>query len=301
MSQKKPAWDRWIEEAAREGRRRSARWDEAFYAQQGASVVRWMAQSLAMEPAEHTGPVLRAYARLLAEGVGEGYLTPAATGLREGAVHHAGHQSLMSHCFLQVLPWGIRRVPEAQRLQTLEMCWNLCEGLRREPAWVDRYVVACAQEDDEGWDELSAWPKQVAEVLQPVLSPPPAPTWAGPFEVERVSLKEGASDFLPGELFWASPWVLCVRDRRHEDVVQSLFLRREGKARRMGLVNGLAPALHARPVGVEVGFGRDEVRIGANAVALPWLRHIQASAVSEAGFVAACAPDSQCVWIVGCG
>ena len=40
---------------------------------------------------------------------------------------------------------------------------------------------------------------------------------------------------------------------------------------------------------------------GANAVALPWLRHVQASAVSEAGFVAACAPDSQCVWIVGCG
>jgi hypothetical protein len=272
-----------VEALSRAGARRFSRWDGELFKAQGGRALRqvWFGlRAQARRP-------LRALGGLIVEAIGAGYVGREA---QQG--DGEGWQDLMSFGLLSLAPRALPRAEAAQRLALLAQTWNLGEGLAGQPAWLNLYVTSQVA----GVGSLEALPEAVVEALRPALEAPSSPDWGGAFAVERVDLSAAAEDFLPGELYLAAPSVLCVRDRRHEDVQQAILLRRGAPSQPMGVSAALA-RWPARAPSVEVSFGRDEVRIAGQAVAMPWLRAVEASLVCEAGFVVASAVDSQCVWI----
>src|SRR5207302_201269 len=52
--------------------------------------------------------------------------------------------SFLERCLIDLVPSLLPAIPADERLPLLVQLWNLGEGLRAEPDWVDRYVNACA-------------------------------------------------------------------------------------------------------------------------------------------------------------
>ena len=137
----------------------------------------------------------------------------------------------------------------------------------------------------------------LVEVLDPVLSPAPPSAWRGPFAVTVLDLRPLHEDFLPGELTVAGPTLLGVADRRLPDLHAAVLLRAGGRSELLGLLPGLGG--YAEPEGhPAIEFWDGRATVGGQLVELPSLRDCHRHAVARAGFVAACATDSQRLWIV---
>src|SRR5438128_1422957 len=89
---------------------------------------------------DHGQAVATAGIQLLCEGIGNGYM---ASGLQDRPTN------LMEHCLRDWLPARLPAVPPEQQLSLLASTWNLLEGLLGEPAWVNAYVMARANELDQ--------------------------------------------------------------------------------------------------------------------------------------------------------
>ena len=175
----------------------------------------------------------------------------------------------------------------------LVKAWNLGEGLLREPGWLDRYVTASATTLGN-LEELEAF---LVQTLEPVLSTAPAATWKGPFAVTLLDLRPLHEEFLPGEITLAAPAVLRVSDRRRTGTEVGVLLSPGGRSRPLGLMTGLGEYTEPgdRPA---VEFHDGLVRVAGAEVAVARLRRCHRHVVARSGFIAACAVDSQRLWIV---
>jgi hypothetical protein len=200
---------------------------------------------------------------------------------------------LLGRCLVEVVPALLPRAKADRRLALLADVWNLGEGLRREPAWLDRYVTACAGRLG-ALDELQSF---LVRCLEPVLTSPPPAFWQGPFAITVLDFRPIDDEFLPGEMALAAPTVLRVEDRRRNGVQAGVLLRRDGRSELLGLTDGLGDYADAgeRPA---VKFADGRLSVAGQRIEVPLLRRLYRHADARAGFVAMSAVDSQRLWIV---
>ena len=266
-----------------DGPRRFARWDGELFDAVAAGPAVALREGLDRQP--DAGPVVAAYLRMAQQAVGTAVLRRATAG--------ATWTTFLERFLVELVPKLLAHVRPGQRVPLLVQGWNLGEGLLREPPWLDRYVSASVGRLTN-LAELEAF---LVRTLEPVLAAVPPAGWRGPFAVIVLDLRTVADDFLPGEVALAAPTVLRIDDRRRPGVQTGALLRRGGRSELLGLTAGLGDYDEAweRP-GVEFHDGR--VTVAGQAVGLPFLRQCHRHAVARAGFVAACAVDSQRLWIV---
>lgn len=269
-----------------EGARRFCRWDPRVF----DAVVAGPAQILAgrLGDQNDAAAVLAGYLHLVQQAVGEGLLTQAAAG-------PAGWSNFLERLLIEGVPAQLPEMPAARRLALLADTWNLGEGLLREPAWVDRYVNACAKALPR-LDKLEAF---LVRTLKPVLLPTTPSTWTGAFRATVVDLRPIHDDFLPGPLGLVAPRVVQVEDRRKKDRHAAVLLQSGQKSELLGVLSGLVEYREAGEV-PRVEFGDGRAQIGSSRVELPSLRRCHAFAVARCGFIAACAVDSQRLWVIEC-
>jgi hypothetical protein len=267
-----------------DGARRFARWDAAVFDAVARGPAAALAERLDGQPDADT--VLNGYLQLVQQGVGLGLLKSAAAG-------DGGWSSFLERLLVEVVPARLPEVAPARRLPLLVELWNLGEGLLREPAWVDRYVNACAA----ALPRLDGLQDFLVRTLEPVLTPPPPAAWSGAMKVAVLDLRAVHDDFLPGKLRLAAPTVLCVEDRRRAGLQIGVLLRSGRKSELLGVVYGLGEYRDVEPV-PRVEFADCKAKVGDRAVTVPTLRRCHAFAVARAGFVAACAIDSQRLWVI---
>jgi hypothetical protein len=273
-----------LDELRRDGPRQFARWDAALFEALVAGPLGVLAEGLNGQA--DAGAVLAAYLGLLHQGVG-------SAAVRRAEADTAGWSNYLEHCLVEQIPALLPRAPSGRRLALLVKAWNLGEGLLREPGWLDRYVSASATTLGS-LEELEAF---LVRTLEPVLSTAPPASWEGPFSVTVLDLRPLHEEFLPGEITLAAPAVLRVTDRRHTGTEMGVLLAAGGHSRPLGLMTGLREFTESgdRPA-VEFQDGR--VRVGGQEVAVPRLRRCHRHLVARSGFVAACAVDSQRLWIL---
>jgi hypothetical protein len=202
-----------------------------------------------------------------------------------------GGSSLLERLLRDVVPRRLAAVPTGRRAAALAEVWNVGEGLLREPAWVGRYAAAACGRLDR-LDDLAG---SVARALAPVMQSPAPAAWTGGLRVSVLDLRAVHDPFLPGRVRVAAPTVLCVDDRRGGPSVGVLL--RRGGCESLGLLNGLGdyPEPGQLPA---VAFADGGATVGGRKVELPGRRRGHAHAVAAAGFVAACAADSQRLWVI---
>ncbi len=273
-----------IAELRAESPRRFSRWNAALFDAVVTGPANLLAERLSGQP--DADAVLTGYLRLAQQAVGTGVLKQTVAGA-------AGWSSFLERLLVESVPPLLSAVPPAKQLQVLADVWNLGEGLLREPAWVDRYVSACAA----GLTALDALEAFLVRTLDPVLAPSAPASWSGAVAVNVLDLRAFHAEFLPGRLRLAAPTVLCVEDRRRPELQIGVLLRRGRKSEPLGVLPGLGEYAETGPL-PEVKFADGSATVGARTIPLPTLRRCHAFKVARAGFVVACAPDSQRLWVI---
>lgn len=266
-----------------EGPRRFAGWTPALFEEAAHAAGATLARALARQPSAET--VLAGYLRLVQEGIGVGLV-------RHASASPAGWATFLERCLLELVPRLLPAVPPAEQLPTLARIWNLGEGLRREPEWLDRYVNACAGR----LRKLADLESFLVRTLEPVLTPARHAEWTGPFEVATLDLREAHEDMLPGGIVQMAPNVLWVQDRL-SDVQIGVLLRHQKKSEVLGPLHGTGDYREQGSM-PPVGFGDQQMHVAGKVVSLPTFRQRLAHVVVAAGFVVATTPDSQRLWIV---
>jgi hypothetical protein len=286
-----PAFASAVAAAARDASTRHARWDAATFAALVEGPARTLWDRIHGQPL--SAQAMAAYLNLLREAVAAGYVRGHAWAGRDAADGPAAWRSCLEYCLVSAVPNDLPRLPPDGRVALLAKIWNLGEGLLREPAWVDRYVVSRLGE----LAGVSGIEEFLVTVLEPVLEPAPPAQWRGPFRATVLDLRPSADDLLPGRMTLAAPTLLTVQDRTRPTLFVNVLLRRDGRSQALGASGGLPPYEQAvRPPAVE--FARDRVTVAGHPVPLPLLDHVHEHLVVPAGFVVASALDSQRLWIV---
>lgn len=267
----------------RDGPRCFARWNAELFDAVASGPARALGEGLGDSP--DSGAVLSGYLQLVQQAIGVGALHQAGAGPRWA--------TFLERCLIERIPALLPRVKSGERLPLLAKLWNLGEGLRREPSWLDRYVTACAGR----LDDLAEVEGFLVRTLEPVLAPVPPAAWRGPFVVTVLDLRPLHDEFLPGEIGLAAPTVLRIEDRRRSGAQAGVLLRQDGRSELLGLTEGLGDYTESgeRPA---VTFHDGRAAIAGKSVDLPYLRRCHRHTIVRAGFVAACAVDSQRLWIV---
>lgn len=278
-----PGLEQTLAELRRDGPRRFAQWNAELFDAIAAGPAYTLGEALS-DAADRAG-VVSAYLQLVQQAIGIGALHQAGTGAR--------WTSFLERCLIERIPALLPRVKNGERLSLLATIWNLAEGLWREPAWLDGYVTACTGR----LDDLAAVERFLVRTLDPVLAPAPPAAWRGPFHVTVLDLRPLHAEFLPGDIGLAAPTVLRVEDRRRNGIQVGVLLRRDGGSEVLGLTEGLGDYMEtSEHPAVAIHDGRTS--IAGQAVELPFLRRCHRHVTARAGFIAACALDSQRLWIV---
>jgi hypothetical protein len=284
-------WDTVARELAARGPRRHADWDAELFETLASGPARALSDALHAEP--RRDKVLAAWLTLAAEAVGLGYVDRAS-------VHHLvtgqgpapESLTLLGRCLVRLSLEQLPAYPADRAVALLARMWNLCEGLAAQPLWLNRYVASAAVEAP-ALEKLDAF---LATTLEPALAPARVSTFSGPFTLGILDLREVADEFLPGEMHLAAPSVLCVHDRRAEDVRVGLFLAPGGEPRVLGLQPCLGPGPEETPPALELL--QNAVRVNGREAALPLLGAPHRALAARSGFVVASAVDSQRLWVL---
>jgi hypothetical protein len=286
-----PAFASAVAAAARDASARHARWDAPTFAALVEGPARTLWESVRGQPL--AAQTLAGYLSLLREAVAAGYVRGTAWAGPTSAGAAPAWRSCLEYCLVSAVPDALPRVAPEGRVELLAKVWNLGEGLLREPAWVDRYVVSRLGE----LGGLSGIEEFLVTVLEPVLEPAPPAQWRGPFRATVLDLRPSVDDLLPGRMTLAAPTLLTVQDRTRPTLFVNVLLRREGRSQALGASGGLPPYEQAARL-PPVEFARDRVTVAGHPVPLPLLDHVHEHLVVPAGFVVASALDSQRLWIV---
>ncbi len=232
---------------------------------------------------EHGPGTTTAYVHCLCEAIGTGYVTASV---------QETPANLLEHCLRTWLPVRLAAVPREQHLALFARSWNLLEGLLREPGWVNAYVMARTKELDRE-TELEPF---LVRVLKPLFEPAAAASWTGPFRVTLLPLRQADDDFLPGDMNLVAPTVLVVKDRRRP-VQCGVILRKQGQSELAGMFETTSPYAQG-PSAVVPQWQGESLVFDKERVTLPFLLEPYRWLQVQAGFVAACAVNSQKLWIV---
>jgi hypothetical protein len=274
-----------------EWRRRHA--DCALEAFAQVVATRGAALAAGLGHAAEADRVVDAYLRLIAEALQLGYLDRATCAHLEAGP--APPTNLLARCLLDVVPRWLPTCAADRRLGVLAQVWNLGDGLLRQPPWMARIANALLP-DVEDLEHLG---QALAEKLEPLLSPPRSSSFAGPFALQMLDLREVDDEFLPGVMHAAAPAVICVHDRVRPGRYGAVALALRGGCRTLGttpcLSDDLAPETRD-PIEVQIGRGR--ARILGRDVELAAVEVEHAHLALASGFVVVSAVDSQRLWIV---
>lgn len=142
---------------------------------------------------------VESWLRLCAQGIGHGYLVPAA---------ELGVSNFFTLAFTELVPLLLPSLPPERWGDALARCWNLGENLEASPPWLRRLFLreASALESLDGLESLVA---RVAALAQDA---PARPVGEHP-RLRWIHL--GADDwrFLPGAVHFVAPRIACVHDR----------------------------------------------------------------------------------------
>ncbi len=267
-----------------DGPRRFADWNATAFDEVAVGPAVTLTQSLRGEPDADT--VVISYLRLTQEAVGTG-------AVKSGSTVPSGHTSFLAALSIDVLPTKLAQTLASRRLAVLVEAWNIGDGLRRGPAWFDRYVTACLG----NLTDLDDLPGFVARTLGPVTAPSEPATWTGDFRVTVLDLRAAHDEFVPGRVRVAAPTLLAVDDRRRAGLQVGVLLRTGGGCELLGVFGGLDeyPEPGPKP---DVRFEDQFATVGNRNVTIPTLRECYSFAVAQAGFVAAVASDSQRLWVI---
>jgi hypothetical protein len=243
----------------------------------------WIHLKVQLKQPEAARDVAAAYARLLCESIGKGYLR---SGFQERPAN------LMEYCFRNWLPARLVVLPPEQHLGLLARSWNLLEGLLCEPRWVNAYVMARISELGSQPDLESF----LAFVLEPLFEPSPPARWNGPFRVSLLSMRQADYDFLPGDMYLVAPTVLAVKDRRRE-LQWGVLLQKQGRSDLACRFDETSPYAEG-PSSVSPRWQGELLSLEQERIGLPFLREPFRWLQVRAGFVVASAVDSQKLWIV---
>jgi len=150
-------------------------------------------------PVESASRLLEAYLRLGAEALGRGYLIP----------NESGAGNFFTHAWSTLLPEVLSLSGPQQAAQHLADCWNLAENLESSPAWLQRIFLKSARQ----LRHLEQLPGLVSEVSALVLEAPAHTLESHPPQLHLIPLDREDRLFLPGEIRFVSPTVICVFDR----------------------------------------------------------------------------------------
>ncbi|MCY1040566.1 hypothetical protein OV208_04455 [Corallococcus sp. bb12-1] len=183
----------------KEARSRFVRWDPALWQGFLSGPVARMGQALAAggDPAQGE-EILRAYLRLGAEGIGLGYLYPAS----------AGRQNFFTLAWSDLVPRLLPALPGERQAPALARMWNLSENMESAPPWVQRLFCrmgATLRSLDDIEGHLHAVANEAME--------PPTQTLGDTSTALWVDLSQEDSRFMPGEVHFLAPAVVCVHDR----------------------------------------------------------------------------------------
>jgi hypothetical protein len=285
-------------------RRRFADWSPEPFAQVVATAGAALASAIPDGPQGDL--VLDAYLRLVAEALRLGYVDPASCAdLESGSPPTL---NLLGRCLLDVVPRRLAAYGAEKRLGILARAWNVGEGLLRQPPWMARIANALLHD----LDDLDHLAQSVTGTLEPLLTEPRHSSFAGPFSVQVVDLRDLDDEFLPGTMHVAAPYVLCVHDRLRRDTHGAVALSAGGTCRSLGttpcladraIVGGKAPDEPSRPHPsdahtIEVRVVQGRATVAGRKLALPTVHTEHAHVVVPSGFLAVSAVDSQRLWIV---
>ena len=189
-----------VAEIEAEARKRFSRWDPELWRQLVEGPARELAASLerAGSAPGQADALLTSYLRLASEGIGLGYLFPAA----------AGAQSFLTLAWTRLVPRSLAALAPDARAEALASCWNLAENLESAPLWLRRiFLRLCASREDIG--DL---PSLVADVSAKALAQPEAPL-GDELALRWLHLADEDRRFLPGGVHFVAPTVVCVHDR----------------------------------------------------------------------------------------
>lgn len=288
------AWRARVREWAAEGPRRHSHWDADLFdlLAEHAGTVLW--RGLQAKPRREQ--VADAWLKVAVEAVGLGHVDRASARYIITRVGRPPESvTLMGRCLLHLAPAQLPAHSEDKAVALLARTWNLCEGLAEQPVWMNRYIASAmaAMERAPSLETLDAF---LATTLAPALARPRASTFSGPFTLAMLDTRGLVDDFLPGDMHLAAPAVLCVHDRRAEDVRLGVFLAPEGKARFLGVMPCLGSRHEETPPPVEQQPGI--VRVNGREAPLPLLNAPHRTLVATSGYVVASAVDSQRLWVL---
>ncbi|QSQ21885.1 hypothetical protein JY651_43185 [Pyxidicoccus parkwayensis] len=284
-------WEALVRELSTQGPRRHASWDASLFETLVHDAAATLRSSLHAEPRRDA--VVGAWLKLAAEAVGLGHVDRAsARYLLTGQGRIPETVTLTGRCLLQLAPAQLPAYPAEKAVALLTRTWNLCEGLAAQPVWMNRYVASAAAEAPalEKLDEF------LVTTLAPALAPSRTSAFSGPFTLAMLDTRKLMDEFLPGDMHLAAPSVLCVHDRRAEDMKLGVFLAPEGKARFLGLMPCLGTGHEETPPRLEVRPGA--VRVNKRVATLPFLSTPHQTLVATSGYVVASAADSQRLWVL---
>lgn len=258
-----------------------ANWDQDLYDQFLDGQAAELYEKLVGDD-QHREKVVRAYLQIVEQGIGrsmvQGCRTDSAT-------------SVLEHCLAVVVPTQLCNFSAEQQVGLLAKTWNICEGLDNQPRWVGQYVLSRISELPS-LDELSEF---LINILEPVLSPRKA-EWQGSLQMQCLDPCEIDDEFLPGEMYFAAPTVLCVEDRIRP-IQLGILLQENGQSRWLGPVEKL-PSIDQAGDLPNLTFADQKVSIGNRELDVPYLDSVHQKACSAAGFAVVTATNSQRVWVV---
>lgn len=195
-----PAASLRVEDLEAEARTRFVRWDGELWKQVVAGPAHELAESLqrARVPLDRGEAVLLSYLRLAREGIGLGYLFPAAS----------GGESFFTLAWTRLIPRSLAALPLDRQVETLATCFNLAENLESSPVWLRRIFLRLCR-DRDGLEDL---PSLVSDVSRRALAEPEGKLRGKP-AIRWLYLAEEDRRFLPGGVHFVAPTVACVHDR----------------------------------------------------------------------------------------
>ncbi|NNC06188.1 hypothetical protein HJC10_25470 [Corallococcus exiguus] len=192
------AMSEFVDDLEKEARGRFVRWDRALWsAFLNGPVVR-LGRALKDGDAASGEELLRDYMRLGAEGIGLGYMYPGS----------AGRENFFTLAWRELLPRLLPDLRQEEQAPALARVWNLSENLESAPPWVQRLFCRLGSnlsslEDLEG--HLHTIANEAME--------PPTQALGDTSTAQWVDLSQEDSRFMPGEMHFLAPAVVCVHDR----------------------------------------------------------------------------------------
>lgn len=191
-----PMGDDRIASIEEEAARRFVRWDPGLWRAVLAGPARELSDGVAAH-GEGALPVVEGYLRLVAHGIGHGYLVPA----------ELGAANFFTLAFTGLIPRLLPALAPERWPATLAQCWNLGENLETAPPWVRRLLLRAGGE----LRNLSDLESVVSRIAR-VACDPPAVRLGTRARTAWVSLAEDWR-FLPGAVHFVAPAVACVHER----------------------------------------------------------------------------------------